>query len=44
MKYISTIFSQMLNMLPRYEFEQEVDKEQANRYTKHFTAWKEVIG
>ncbi|HOM27761.1 MAG TPA: hypothetical protein PKV21_09710, partial [bacterium] len=34
----------MLNMLPRYEFEQEVVREQANRYTKHFTAWQEVPG
>ena len=43
MKYINTIFNQMLNMLPRYEFEKEVDKEQANRYTKHFTAWNQML-
>ena len=43
MKYISTIFNQMLNMLPRYEFDQEVAKEQANRYTKHFTAWNQLL-
>ena len=39
MKYINTIFNQMLNMLPRYEFDKEVEKEQGNRYTKHFTVW-----
>ena len=42
MKYL-TIFNQMLNMLPRYEFDQEVAKEQANRYTKHFTAWNQLV-
>ena len=29
--------------MPRYEFDQEVAKEQANRYTKHFTAWNQLL-
>ena len=43
MKYNNTIFNQILNMLPRYEFEKEVEKEQGNRYTKHFTAWNQLL-
>ena len=43
MKYVSTIFSQLLNMLSRYQFDQEVAREQANRYTKHFTAWNQLL-
>ncbi|MGB9642906.1 MAG: DUF4372 domain-containing protein [Candidatus Ratteibacteria bacterium] len=43
MKYISTIFNQLLNMLPGYQFEQVVRREQADRYTKHFTAWKLLV-
>jgi len=31
----------MLNMMPRAEFEQEINREQANRYTKHYTAWNQ---
>jgi len=42
-KYVSTIFSQLLNMLSRYQFDQEVAREQANRYTKHFTAWNQLL-
>ena len=43
MKYINTIFNQMLNLLPRYEFDKEVVREEANRYTKHFTAWNQLL-
>jgi len=43
MKYINTIFNQLLNMLPRYQFEQDVARKQANRYTKHFTAWNQLL-
>jgi len=30
-------------MLPRYRFEQDVIRTQANRYTKHFTAWNQLL-
>jgi hypothetical protein len=43
MKYHNTIFNQLLNMLPRYRFEQNVIRTQANRYTKHFTAWNQFL-
>jgi hypothetical protein len=43
MKYHNTIFNQLLNMLPRYWFEQSVKSIQANRYTKHFTAWNQLL-
>jgi len=43
MKYNNTIFNQLLNMLPRYQFEQDVARQQANRYTKHFTAWNQFL-
>lgn len=43
MKYNNTIFNQLLNMLPRYHFEQDVVRRQANRYTKHFTAWNQFL-
>lgn len=43
MKYNSTIFNQLLKMLPRDRFEQDVARQQANRYTKHFTAWNQLL-
>ena len=43
MKYHNTIFNQLLKMLPRDKFEQDVAREQANRYTKHFTAWNQLL-
>ena len=43
MKYHNTIFNQLLKMLPRDKFEQDVARERANRYTKHFTAWNQLL-
>lgn len=43
MRYISTVFGQMMNMLPRWEFEKEARKGQADRYTKHYTAWNQLM-
>jgi len=43
MKYHTTIFNQLLKMLPRGTFEQEVARRGANRYTKHFTAWNQLL-
>ncbi len=43
MKYINTILNQLLIILPRYQFEQDVARKQANRYTKHFTAWNQLL-
>lgn len=33
----------MLNLLPKDRFEVNADKYQANRYTKHFTAWGQLV-
>jgi hypothetical protein len=43
MKYVSTIFGQMLDMLPRGEFDRDVAYTQADRYTKHYTAWNQLL-
>ena len=42
MGYNNTVFNQMLNLLPKDRFEVNADKYQANRYTKHFTAWNQL--
>jgi hypothetical protein len=43
MKYHSTVFNELLKMLPRETFERDVIREQANKYTKHFTAWNQLL-
>ena len=43
MGYNNTVFNQMLNLLPKDRFEVNADKYQANRYTKHFTAWGQLV-
>lgn len=43
MSYSSTVFSQMLRMIPQKDFAQAVATSGANRYTKHFTAWIQFL-
>ncbi len=43
MKYHNTVFNELLKMMSREKFEQEALREQANRYTKHFTAWNQLL-
>ena len=43
MGYSSTLFGQMLRLLPREGFEEKVKAAEADRYTKHFTAWNQLI-
>ena len=43
MKYHNTILNQLLKMLPREQSEQDVAREQANRYTMHFKAWSQLV-
>jgi len=43
MSYRSTIFCQLLRMLPRKKFDIRVQQEQADHYTKHFTAWNQLL-
>jgi len=43
MAYSSTVFRQLVNLIPSREFHGEVERTGANRYTKHFTAWNQLI-
>ena len=43
MGYNSTIFNQMLNMLPKYRFETSVSQYQGDYYTKHFTSYNQLL-
>lgn len=41
MNNYTTIFRQILSMVPRGQFEYEASKHGYNRYTKHFTVWNQ---
>lgn len=43
MSYSSTVFSQLLRMIPQKDFALAVAASGANRYTKHFTAWIQFL-
>ncbi len=43
MGYNNTVFNQRLNLLPKDRFEVTADQYQANRHTKHFTAWGQPV-
>ena len=43
MRYFNTVLNQLLGILPRDHFEGRALRGQANRYTKHFTAWNQLI-
>jgi len=38
-----TIFSQLMSMVPRYEFQLCVDRYGGNRYVKEFTCWEQFL-
>ena len=38
----TTIFRQILSMIPQRQFETEAEKYGYNRYTKHFTVWNQL--
>ncbi len=38
----TTIFRQILSMIPQSQFEKEAEKYGYNRYTKHFTVWNQL--
>ena len=40
---VNTIFSELLRIFPRYEFEKLENRYQGNRYTKYFTGWQQLI-
>lgn len=41
--YYNSIFSQLLQFVPRYRFTKIVEKFGEDRYCKHFTAWKQFL-
>lgn len=43
MKNYNTIFKQILNMIPRRQFDYEASKGGYNKYTKHFTVWNQFL-
>ena len=43
MSYSNTVFRQMLSMIPIRQFNSEVDRSGADRYTKHFTSWSQLL-
>jgi hypothetical protein len=43
MAYSNTVFRQLVNLIPSRPFHSEVERTGANRYTKHFTAWNQLI-
>ena len=43
MAHENTIFSQLFHFLPRHVFSRAVERLQADRYCKHFTAWQQFI-
>src|SRR3990172_12086762 len=43
MRYFNTVINQLLGMIPRDRFEGRALRGQANRYTKHFTAWNQLV-
>lgn len=43
MSHYSTIFRQVLNMIPRRQFNYEATKGKYNKYTKHFTVWNQFV-
>ena len=38
----TTIFRQILSMIPQRQFEKDSEKHGYNRYTKHFTVWNQL--
>lgn len=43
MRYYSTIFRQLLNIIPTRKFRYEAEKYGYNRYTKHFKVWNQFL-
>ena len=43
MAYESTIFNQLFNSIPRYDFETYATAHDGDRYRKGFTCWKQFL-
>ena len=44
MSKVCSIFSQMLQLVPRWEFQSAVEKHQAERHARGFDCWDQFIG
>ena len=40
---VGTIFTELLKLIPRYQFDRSVEKYQGDYYCKSFTAWRQFI-
>jgi len=40
---VGTIFTELLKLIPRYQFDRSVERYQGNHYCKSFTAWRQFI-
>lgn len=43
MRRVDTIFSELLKLVPRYQFEKAVEQYQGDRYVKTYTTWQQYI-
>ncbi len=43
MPRLGTIFSELLRLCPRYQFDRAVERHQGDRYVKTFTTWQQFI-
>ena len=43
MPKLGTIFSELLKLCPRYQFDRAVERYQGDRYVKTFTTWQQFI-
>lgn len=43
MGHYNTVFNQLFNFIPRHRFENSVRQTDADRYTKQFTSWRQLL-
>ncbi len=43
MSHINSIFNQLLNFIPRHDFEKLVSSYSGDYYTKYFTSWQHFL-
>jgi len=42
MSHVNTVFGQLLQLLPRHDFEKLVEQHETDRYVKDFTCWRQL--
>ena len=43
MSHVSTVYSQLLQLVPRHEFQMLVKRYEGDRYLKEFTCWRQFV-